>query len=92
MAAMGVMKTAIDQIIDVIAMGYGFMAAARTMAMGAVVNLLGAAHRVLVTHLDDVLFDLFAARMHKPAILQIVNVIPVADSHMTAAGPVLVGA
>jgi hypothetical protein len=92
MAAMGVVKTAIDQIIDVIAMGYGFMAAARSMAMGVLVNLLGAAHRVFVIHLDDVLLGLSAARVHEMAIFQIIDVIPVPDSHMTAIGAVLMGA
>jgi hypothetical protein len=90
-AAMMVVKTAIHQVIDVIPMRHRFMAAAWAMAMGVLVNLFCAAHRVLSTHLDDVLFGVSAARMHKPAILQIIHVIPVADGHMPAIGAVLMG-
>jgi hypothetical protein len=91
MAAMRVVKTAIHQIIDVIAMRHSFMAAAWAMAMGVPVNLLCAAYRILGTHLDDVLLGSASARMHKVASLQIIDMIPVADSHMTAVGAVLMG-
>jgi hypothetical protein len=92
MTAMGVVKTAVHQVIDVIAMRHGFMTAARAMAMGVLVDLLCAAHRILGTHLDDMLFGMSAARIHKAAIVQIVHVIPMADSRMTTVWAVLVGA
>jgi hypothetical protein len=91
MAAVGVVETAIDQIIHVIAMWHGFMTAAGTMAMDVLVNLLRTAHRVLSAHLDDMLFGMSAVRMHKAAILQIVHVIPVADSQMAAVRAVPMG-
>jgi hypothetical protein len=92
MAAMGVVETAIHQIIHVIAMRHGFMTAARAMAMGILVDLLCAAHRILGIHLDDMLFGMSAARMHKAAIVQIIHVILMADSHMTTVWAVSVGA
>jgi hypothetical protein len=82
MAAMGMVQPAVNQVIDVIAMRHGFMTAAGTMAMGVLVDFICAAHRVLCIHLNDMLFGLFAAMMHKAAVLQIIYMIPVADSHM----------
>jgi hypothetical protein len=92
MTAMRVVKTAIDKVVDVIAMRDCFVAATWAMTMGIFVNLVGAAHRVLNAHLDDVLLSAAAVRMHKVAILQIIDMVPVADSHMTAVGAVLMGA
>jgi hypothetical protein len=92
MTAMGVVKTAVHEVIDVIAMRHGFMTAAWSMAMGVLVDLFCATHRILGIHLDDMLFGMSAARMHKAAIVQIVHVVPMADSHMTTVWAVLVGA
>jgi hypothetical protein len=91
MAAMGVVKTAVNQVIDMVAMRHGFVAAAGTVAVGVLVDLLRTAYRVLGAHLDDVFFGMFAARVHEAAILQIIHVIPVADSQMAAVGAVLMG-
>jgi hypothetical protein len=89
MAAMRVVKTAVNQIIDMVAMRNSFVAAARAMSVGVLMNLLRAAHRVLGAHLDHVLFGMAAAGMHEASVLQIVHVIPVADSQMPAARAVL---
>jgi hypothetical protein len=91
MAAMRVVKTAVHQVINVIAMRDGFMAAARAMAMGVLVDVLCAPRRILGTHFDDMLFGMSGARMHEVAILQIIDVILVAHSNMTTVRAILMG-
>jgi hypothetical protein len=88
MIAMRVVKTAINEVIHVVTMRHGFMTTARTMPMGVRVNLLCAAHRVLSTNLNDMLFGIAITSMDEMAILQMIHVIPVANSRMTTVGTV----
>jgi hypothetical protein len=88
MVAMRVVKTAINEVIQVVTMRHGFMTTARTMPMGVRVNVLCAPHGVLSTNLNDMLFGISIARMDEVAILQMIHVIPVANSRMTTVGPV----
>jgi hypothetical protein len=55
MIAMRVMKTAINEVIDVIAMRHGFVAAARTVAMPVGMQIMGAANGILSIDLNAVL-------------------------------------
>jgi hypothetical protein len=55
MVAMRVMKTSVNEIIDVIAMRYGFMAAAGTMAMPVSMHIMGTANGILSINLNGML-------------------------------------
>jgi len=79
-------KAAIHQVIDVIAMWHGFVPAAWAVAMAVRVNLGGAANGILRADLDHVLFGLPIARVHEVAIFQVIHVIPVTNGLVTAIG------
>ncbi len=92
---MGVVQMTIDQIIDVVAMGHRFVAAARAVDMAAVMSativLGGAGARVGGRHADDVLIDMALVRVMEMSVVKIIDMIVVLDGGMTAAGLMLMG-
>jgi hypothetical protein len=85
--AVRVMQVAIDQIVDVVAVGDRLMAAAGTVLVIGRVSaalVLVATVGIAVAHLDRVLVDVDLVRMVQVAVVQIVDVIAVAHGDMTA--------
>lgn len=83
----------IDQVIDMVAMRYRFMAAAWAVYMsGCVAGALMAwcaALGVVSVHCQAVLIDMIAMHMVQVAIEQVINVTVVLNRRMAASSPVL---
>jgi hypothetical protein len=90
--AVRMMQPAVDQIIDVIAMRHGFMAAIRPVPVRCVVaagvELWIAAVRIAVTDGDDMLFGAAVLGMLKVAVIQIIDVAVMLHGEMAASGAV----
>lgn len=92
--AVRVVQVSVDQVVDVIAVGNRFVAAAGSVLM--LVLVLGggvpccAAVRVFVIDRDPVLIDVTLVRMVQMPVVEIVGVTVVADGEMTAVRPVFV--
>lgn len=90
---MGMMKAAVDEVIDVIAMRDGLMPTPRSMHMTRFVArrtvFRCATLRVLLAHLDDVLVHVVSVWMMQMAIVQVVNVIVMLHRDMAAVGAML---
>ena len=89
MIAVRVMQATLDEIINVIAMRHGGVAALWTMDMRGFVALVAvfrrAAVRVAVAHLDHMLSDAVAAWMMQMAVVKIVNMVAVLDGEVSTA-------
>jgi len=86
-------KASVDEIADMVAMGYGLMPAAGPMN---VPRLMPVAHeirragvRIAIAHFNFVLVDMVAENVVKVTIVDVVNVIAMPDRSMTAARAVL---
>jgi len=97
MVAVRVMQPAVDDVVEVIAMRDGLVAAAGAVDMAALAaggDAVVTAIRIGRAHLDDVLVVVRLAahlvRMMQVAIVQVVHVVAVADGLVAAAGAVLV--
>jgi hypothetical protein len=92
--SMGVVQVAVDQVIDVIAMGHRLMATAGTVHMVGVMPLAlvvrGTAVRVGVADLDHMLVDMILVRMMQVSVVQIVDVTLVFDGRVATARAMLV--
>jgi hypothetical protein len=92
--AVRVVQVAVDEVVDVIAMRHRLVPAARPVLMPRLVPLaamLGcAAVGVLVRHLDHVLVDVIVVRMMQVTVVQVVDVILMANGGVTAIGAVAV--
>lgn len=92
MVAMRVLKAAVHDVVNVVAMRNGFMAAARTVDMPRLARgasmIRRAAIRIALADLDHMLIGAFAMRMLKMPIGQIVEMAVVADRGVAAARPV----
>jgi hypothetical protein len=86
--AMRVMQVTVDEIVDVVAMRHGFVAAAWTMNVIGAVTAAAMVRRadggVLVTDIDRMLVDMIAVRMMQMTVVQIIRVIAMADRDMAA--------
>ena len=90
-----VVKMPRDEVVDVVPVRHGFVAAAGPMLVSLVVaaaSVGGRAHaRVGPVDRDRVLVDVIAVRMVQMAIVEVVGVAIVLHGPMAAAGAVLVG-
>lgn len=90
MSGMGMVQPAIDQIIDMIAVWHGFMAATRPMHMGA-----GQRGRAAIGigggNRDHMLINMIAVDMMEMAIVQIIDMAIMMDGRMAATGAVDMG-
>ena len=88
------MEVAVDDIVDVIAVGHRFVSAARPVDVVGIVVIAGvirgAAVRVLVAHRDFMLFYSVLGLMMEVAVVKIIDVTVVFDGGMSAVGTVLV--
>jgi len=92
-AVVDMVQAAVYQVVDVVAVGHGFMAAIRavnvvggvagTLAMGALVGIGGA-------DVDDVLIHVIAMHVVQVAVMEIVDVPVMLDGGVTAIRPMLV--
>jgi hypothetical protein len=94
MAAMGMMQVALDQVIDMVAVRHGLMAAARTVfvasLMAAAIMVRGAGVGIVGGHVDHMLVEMVAVRVMQVAVVEIVHVIAVPDRGVAATWSVLV--
>ena len=89
MVAVQVMKSAVDEIVEVVAVRDAGMRASRVMSGGALDRR--ARRRVAVVDGEDVLGHArFAGRVQVP-VVEIIGVVAMPNLPMTAARPVLVG-
>jgi hypothetical protein len=92
--AVRVMQMSVDEIVDVVTMRDGLMAAARTMDVVGLVRVAAVVRRallgVLVGDLEAVLLDLAALLVVEVAIVQEIDVVVVLDRGMTAARAMVV--
>jgi hypothetical protein len=88
-----VMQVAFDEIVDVIAVRHGLMAASRAMhvrmVMPAALMLRRAPIRIGCRHLDDVLVDMVLVHVMEVTVVEVVDVIAVPDGCMSARKAVL---
>jgi hypothetical protein len=92
MIAVRMVQPAIDQIVDMVAMRHGFMAAirpvpvCRIMAAGAQFRI--AAVRIAIVHRDDMLLDAAMLGMLEVAVIEVIDVAVMLDGEMAASGAV----
>jgi hypothetical protein len=95
MVAVRVMEVVAHEVVDVVAMGHRLVPAALAVGVIGVVvvtgMLGGAAFGMLGIDLEHVLVDVILVRVMQLAVVQVVHVITVLDSGVTAAGTVPVG-
>jgi hypothetical protein len=92
MPVVGMMQAAADEIIHVVSMGDGGMAAIGTMDMFGRVALgaMGAVVGMGLVHFDDVFVDMIAVDVMEVTVLEVIRVAIVTDADVAAAGAVLV--
>src|SRR5205807_2193763 len=92
-AAVRVVQMALHQVIGVVAVRHGFMAAARAVLVGLVMAAAGVLGRafagVLLAHRQLVLFHVLALNVVQVAIVQVIDVAVMLDGGVPAAGAVL---
>jgi len=92
--AVGMVQVAVNEVINVVTVGNGLMAAARAVPMPrlmlAAIMSRSAAGGISAAHLQLVLLDPILARMVQVAVVQVIDVAVVLDGGVAAAGPVLV--
>jgi hypothetical protein len=90
--AVRMMQPALDQIVDVVAMRHGFMAAIRPVPVRCVVTAGAefwiAAIRIAVTHGDDMLLGVAVLGMLKVAVIEVIDMAFVLHGEMAASGAV----
>jgi len=94
MVAVRMVQVTVDQIIDVIAVRNRLVTAtgpvdvARLVAGAAVFGR--AAVRIALRNLDHMLIDMIAVGMVQVAVMQVIDVVTMADGGVAATGPMLV--
>jgi len=93
-AVVRMVKMAVDEVVDMIAMRNRFVSAVGTMDVGAVVStalmVRGADRRIRGRESDYVLVNMAVVEMMKMTIVKVIDVVLVLDGSMTATGFVLV--
>ena len=93
MAGMRMMKTALDEKIDMIAMRHGLVAAPRPMRMARFVTGMcvfrSAMVRVDGAYFDDMFIHMIVMRMVEMTIMQIIDVVAMANRNMATPRSVL---
>ncbi len=94
MVAVWVVQVAVDQIIDVIAVRYGFMAAIRAVLVlalvAAAIVLRSAISRVGCVHFHCVALNPAISNVMQVAVVQVIDVVAVFHGGVAAVGAVLV--
>jgi len=91
-AAMRVMEMSVDEIVDVVAMRDGLVAATSSMPVSGIVTGADVAgctsRRIGAAHFDHMLIEMIVVRLMEVAVVKIVHVIAVLDGDMAATGSV----
>lgn len=86
MAVMGVMKMAINQVVDMLAMGHGFMSAAGAMhmllRMPRALMFRGAILGVGTRYTDHMFVDMIIVRVVQMAIVQVIDMAIMHDARV----------
>lgn len=90
MTIMWVMQPSVHQVIDVITVRHLFVSAARTMRMRAP-GLGRAAHGVGIANLDNMFVDMIFMRVMQMTIVQIIDMVVMAQSRVAAVGTMVMG-
>jgi hypothetical protein len=90
MIAMGMMHPSAHEIIDMVAMGHGFVPAGRAMLVRAA-RLRRALHGIGGIDWDHVLVDVILVHVVKMAVMEIIDMAFMADRRMPTFGTVFVG-
>jgi hypothetical protein len=85
MAVVRVVQAAADEVIDVVAVRHGFVAAAGPVDMLVANDSQGARDGIGVGDLDDVLIDVIAVHGVEVAVVEVVDVAAVLDGQVAAA-------
>ncbi len=92
-AAVRVMQVALHQVIGMVAVRHGFMAAARAVLVGLVMAAAGVFRRalagILLAHGQLVLFHVLALDVVQVAVVQVIDMAVMLDCGVPAAGAVL---
>lgn len=90
--AVRVVEVAVDQVVHVVAVRHGFVAAARPVPVAAVVGAAGvvgrAVGRVRAPDGEDVLVDVVAVGVVQAAVVEVVHMAVVPDGRVAAGGAV----
>ena len=93
MVAMGMMETAVDEIVDVVAVRNRLMPAAGSVDVAGLMALMAILRRTLVwvsrAHFNNVLVDFIPILTVQMSVMQIVDVVAVLNRDVTAAGAVV---
>lgn len=90
MAIVGVMKSSVNEVIDVIAMGHGFVSAARAVGVSAP-GIGRTARGVGVADLNDVFVDMVLVRVVQMTIMEVVDMVTMAHGRVSAVRTMLMG-
>jgi hypothetical protein len=90
MVAVGVVKPAANQIVDMVSVWDSLVAAAWTVAMCTAAGIMIAAVGVLIADLDDVLVNMPVAGMMQMAIVKVIDVISMEDRCVSTVRAMLV--
>jgi hypothetical protein len=92
MPAMRMMKVPFDQVVHMISMWHGFVAASRPMHMALIVCATavpgGASVGVGGRHLNSMFIDMVTVHMVQVPVMQIINMASMPDSRVTTIGSV----
>jgi len=90
MIAVGMVQPSAHEIINVVAMGHGFVPARRAMLVRAA-RFWRAVHRIGGIHSHDMLINMIPMHVMKMAIMEIIDMAIMADRRMPTIGTMLVG-
>jgi len=91
MAFVRVVKPPVNEIVDMVAMRDSLMPAARTMTVRAAICIVGAAVGVLIADLDNMLVNMPIVGMMQVTIVEVIDVVSMADRGVPAVRAVAVG-
>lgn len=90
MVAVGMVKPAANQIVDMVSVWDSLVAAAWTVAVRTTAGVMGAAVGVLIADLDDVLVNMPIVGMMQMAIVKVIDVVSMADGCVSTVRAMLV--
>jgi len=91
MVPMRMVQAPIDEVISMVAMRHGFMTTSGTVLVPFAMSFRCATHRILIAYRYGMLVHMIAMWMFEVAVVQIVDVAPMKDCHMTTIWTVLMG-
>ena len=90
MVAVGMVKPAANQIVDMVSVWDSLVAAAWTVAVRTTAGVMIAAVGVLIADLDDVLVNMPIVEMMQMAIVKVIDVVSMADRRVSTVRAMLV--